>query len=133
MKNNNNSSFIVIAGVFILTVFTSVAVYNTISNNKESNSHYVKVDNDMTAKIEKIEVLENKLTITTSGNAKEYCVKSTKTTPEKDSICWKSIKDNTGTASIYPNRKYYIWIKDSNDKISNPKKTNEKEFINGKN
>lgn len=133
MKNNNNSSFIVIAGVFILTVFTSVAVYNTISNNKESNSHYVKVDNDMTAKIEKIEVLENKLTITTSGNAKEYCVKSTKTTPEKDSICWKSIKDNTGTTSIYPNRKYYIWIKDSNDKISNPKKTNEKEFINGKN
>ena len=119
MKHNNNSSFIIIAGVFILTIFTSVALYNTISNNKESNSHYVKVDNDMTAKIEKIEVLETKITITTSGNAKEYCIKSTKTTPEKDSICWKSIKDNTGISSIYPNRKYYIWIKDDKGNISN--------------
>lgn len=92
MKNNNSTSFIVFAGVIVLCVFTVVATINLLPRNNESNSYYVKVGDEMSAKIEALDIENNKLIITTSGDATEYCVKSTKSTPDNNNICWKKLQ-----------------------------------------
>ena len=120
LKNNKSTTFIIIAGVLVLSVFTVIAVYNIFPKNHESNSYYVKVGEEMSAKIEDFEIKDERLIITTSGDAKEYCVKSTKSTPTENSLCWKKIEDNTATISIYAYKKYYIWIKDTANSISSP-------------
>lgn len=127
MKNNNSTSFIVFAGVIVLCVFTVVAAINLLPRNNESNSYYVKVGDEMSAKIEALDIKNNKLNITTSGDATEYCVKSTKSTPDSNNICWKKIENNTASISIYQYKKYYIWIKDKNNKISSPMSINTRD------
>ena len=127
MKNNNSTSFIVFAGVIVLCVFTVVAAINLLPRNNESNSYYVKVGDEMSAKIEALDIKNNKLNITTSGDATEYCVKSTKSTPDSNNTCWKKIENNTASISIYQYKKYYIWIKDTNNKISSPMSINTRD------
>lgn len=127
MKNNNSTSFIVFAGVIVLCVFTVVATINLLPRNNESNSYYVKVGDEMSAKIEALDIENNKLIITTSGDATEYCVKSTKSTPDNNNICWKKIANNTASISIYQYKKYYIWIKDTNNKVSSPMSINTRD------
>lgn len=127
MKNNNSTSFIVFAGVIVLCVFTVVAAINLLPRNNESNSYYVKVGDEMSAKIEALDIKNNKLNITTSGDATEYCVKSTKSTSDSNNICWKKIENNTASISIYQYKKYYIWIKDTNNKISSPMSINTRD------
>lgn len=127
MKNNNSTSFIVFAGVIVLCVFTVVAAINLLPRNNESNSYYVKVGDEMSAKIEALDIKNNKLNITTSGDATEYCVKSTKSTPDSNNICWKKIANNTASISIYQYKKYYIWIKDTNNKVSSPMSINTRD------
>lgn len=127
MKKNNSTSFIVFAGILVLCVFAFVAAYNLLPNNKESNSYYVKVGDEMSAKIEGLDITNGTLNITTSGDAVKYCVKSTKSTPETNNLCWKSIKNNTASISIYRHKKYYVWIKDTNGNISNPMSINTKD------
>jgi hypothetical protein len=127
MKNNNSTSFIVFAGVIVLCVFTVVATINLLPRNNESNSYYVKVGDEMSAKIEALDIKNSKLIITTSGDATEYCVKSTKSTPDSNNICWKKIENNTASISIYQYKKYYIWIKDTNNKISSPMSINTRD------
>ena len=86
MNKNNQSTFILTAGLIVLIILTVVSVYNILPRNKESNSFYVKVEDDMSAKIESIESKNGKLDITTSGDAKEFCVKPTKSTPDINNI-----------------------------------------------
>ena len=119
MKSNNRATFIIFSGIFIICVFTLVVAYNLFPNNKESNSYYVKVGDDMSAKIESVKIENNKLFITTSGDPVEYCVKSTKSMPDDKNICWKKIENNVASISVYRNKKYYIWIKDESGNISN--------------
>lgn len=126
MKNNNLTSFIIFSGILVLCVFTVVITINLLPRNNESNSYYVKVGDEMSAKIEALDIEDNKLIIITSGDATEYCVKSTKTTPDSNNICWKKIENNTASISIYQYKKYYIWIKDTNNKISSPMSINTK-------
>ena len=126
MKNNNSTTFIVIAGIMVLCVFTFVSVYNLMPNNKQSASYYVKIEDEMSAKVEALDIQGNMLNITTSGDALEYCVKSTKTTPDNNNICWKKIDNNTASISIYKYKKYYVWIKDTNGNISSPMSINTK-------
>ena len=64
MKNNNSTTFIIVSGIFILCVFAFVVAYNILPNNKESNSYYVKVGDDMSAKIATVEIRDGKLYIT---------------------------------------------------------------------
>ena len=125
MKKNNMSTFIIVSGIFVLIIFIIILVINFLSNY-ESNSYYVKVGDEMSAKIESLYIKDNKLNITTSGDAVEYCVKSTKSTPDSSNICWKSISDNTATISIYKYKKYYVWIKDYSGNISSPMNINTK-------
>lgn len=125
-KNNNMTSFIIVAGVIVLVVFATVLAINLLPNY-ESNSYYVKVGDEMSAKVEALDIDNNKLNITTSGDAIEYCVKSTRTTPESNNICWKKIENNTASISIYKYKKYYVWIKDTSGNISSPMSINTKD------
>lgn len=127
MKKNNSTSFIVFAGIFVLCVFAFVTAYNLLPNNRESNSYYVKVEDEMSAKVEAIDIKGGTLNITTSGDAVEYCVKSTKTTPEPNNLCWKKVENNTASLSIYRHKKYYVWIKDTYGSISSPMSINTKD------
>ena len=121
--NNKTTTFILLTGLLILGVFTTVLAFNLLPNN-ESNSYYGKYGKQIEAKIETLTVNDGVLEITTSGYAKEYCVKSTKSVPEDTNICWKEIIENKASISIYRDTKYYVWIKDTNDIISEPKTVN---------
>jgi hypothetical protein len=123
MKNNNLTTFIIVAGSIVLSVFTLVLIVNIVPN-LESNSYYVKVGDEMGAKIEALDFKGSKLNITTSGDAMEYCVKSTRSTPDVNSICWKNIEKNKAVVSVYNFKKYFVWIKDTNGNISNPMSIN---------
>ena len=125
-KNNNITSFIIITGILVLVIFTGVLTINLLPNY-ESNSYYVKVGEEMSAKIDSLDIKNNKLYITTLGDSKEYCVKSTRTTPDSNNLCWKEINNNTASISIYKNKKYYVWIKDTNGNISSPMSINTKD------
>ncbi len=117
-KSNNATTFIILGGVLILTVFAIVIAINLLPKN-ESDSYYVKVDEEMEAKIESLKIEDGKLTITTSGEVAEYCVKSTRSKPKMNAICWKKMTDNSATMSIFLYKKYYVWIKDIDGNISN--------------
>lgn len=127
MKNNNQTSFIIASSILVLVVFCAVSAYNIIPSNTKSDSYYVKVNEDMDAKIEGLYVDNNILTIKTSGNAIKFCVKSTKSTPRKSSICWKDIQSNKAKITVYYNKKYYIWIMDKSETISSPLSINANE------
>lgn len=118
MKKNNTTSFIIISGIIVLIVFAIVAAINLLPSH-ESNSYYVKVGDDMSAKIESVNIEDGKLLITTSGDPVEYCVKSTRTKPSVNSICWNKVINNNASISIFQGKKYYVWIKDDTDNISN--------------
>ena len=107
-------------------MFATVLAINLLPNY-ESNSYYVKVEDEMSAKIEALDIDNNKPNISTSGDAVEYCVKSTRTAPESNNICWKKIENNNASISIYKYKKYYVWIKDTSGNISSPMSINTKD------
>jgi hypothetical protein len=121
MQNNEKTSFIVICGVFVLMVFTYVATANLLPDNIKSEAYYAKIDEEMSAKIENIVLEKGILTITTSGESSKYCVKTTKTTPMVNSLCWNDVKNNKATMSVFEGKKYYVWIKDKYNQISSPR------------
>lgn len=118
MKGNNQTTFIILSGAVILIVFAIVLIINVLPDDS-SNSYYVKVGDDMSAKIESVHIENHELILETSGNPIEYCVKSTKTAPEINSVCWKEIVNNLASISVFPYKKYYVWIKDNENNISN--------------
>lgn len=124
MKNNNATSFIIIAGIFILCVFTFIATYNVLENHKESNSYYTKVDN-IDAKIESLKMKDNQLSIDTSGKSSFYCIKTTISKPDANSLCWKSLDNGKASVSIYSNKEYYLWLKDDKGNISSSTKVRD--------
>ncbi len=126
MKKNNSTVFIIFGAIVILSIFTVVAAINFLPNY-ESNSYYIKVDNDMDAKIESIDINDGKLTIKTSGSPTSYCVKSTRSKPSVNSVCWNKINNNTATISVFQYKKYYVWIKDKDNNISNYFSINSKD------
>ena len=118
MKNTNNmSSFIITAGVIILIIFTGVVYFNMIPG-RESSSYYVSIQDDLSDKIESFDITGNELNIITKIDNLEYCVKTTKSTPNENNLCWNKIIDNKGTMKIMLHRTYYIWIKDEGGNIS---------------
>jgi len=123
MKNNKELSYLIITGVFIITIFTSVILVN-LYNNNENDSYYGKADKEIDASIDDLFVKDTILKITTSGNPVKYCVKTTMSVPGKNNLCWKDIYNNEVSVEVYKNKKYYIWIKDINDNISKYKDIN---------
>lgn len=120
MKNNNATTFIILAGIIVASVFTVISAVNLMPRSDGSNSYFTKGEKDMEAKIEDYKFEGNKLLITTSGDASSCCIKSTRSTPMTNSMCWKSIADNRAMASVYTYKKYYVWIKDSKGNVSVP-------------
>ena len=118
MKSNNSTSFIIITGIVILCVFVGVVAFNILPNNNESTSYYVKVKDNTEAKIESLKYDNGNLTITTSGKTKEYCVKTTKSEPDLNNICWKKMTGNKAIVKAYGYKKYYVWVKDNENIIS---------------
>ena len=108
----------------VIVIFVAIIIYNLMPANIESNSYYVKVNEEMSAKIEGMEFKDNRLNITTSGDAIAYCVKSTRSTPTNNSICWKNIYNHSASISIYQHKKYYVWVKDTKNQISIPMSIN---------
>ena len=116
-KSNNKTTFIIIAGIFILCVFAYVATINLLPNNS-SNSFFIKNDN-INASIDNVELVEGKLQITTSGESSDICVKATKSIPNNNAICWKELENNSVSISIFVGKEYFIWIRDYDGNISN--------------
>lgn len=125
MKKNNITTFIIVSGTIIVSIFTGFLSIN-MSPNNESDSYFGTIDEKMNAKIESLTIENNSLIIKTSGHAEEYCVKTTKTNPQSNALCFKKIQNNEATISVVKNKKYYIWIKDINGNISLPASINSK-------
>ena len=124
MKNEVKvSSIAIVLGVVVLLVLTAVLTINLLPNY-ESGSYYVKIGDEMSAKIEALDINNSKLNIITSGDAAYFCAKSTKSTPESNNLCWKKIENNQASISIFKDRKYYIWIRDVNGNVSSPMSIN---------
>ena len=125
-KNDTMKPFIIVSGIMILIIFTVILGINVATKLEEDSNEGTGLETSAkyvtfeSAKVEKMDVKDNKLYITTSGDAKKFCAKSTKSTPEDNNICWKDIDDNESSISVYKNKKYYVWIKDSDNNISNP-------------
>lgn len=114
---NNNSTFIVAGGILILSVFSFVIAKNILPDNND-NQYYAKPNENMTAKIDKIEKENNKIIITTVGDPTAYCLKTTKSIPSINSLCWNKIENNKAELSYFEYKKYYVWIKDKDSRIS---------------
>ena len=118
MKTNNSANiFIIIAGSVIVLVFAFV-LKNNLSPNYESRSYYAKPEEQTTARIEKTYIENNKLVVLTSSEAVALCVKTTKTLPDSNHICWKSISSGKNEQSVYKEKQYYLWVKDKDGKLS---------------
>jgi hypothetical protein len=118
-ENNNVSAIMAILGALILIIFVVIMMDN-VNHDNASGSYYMQEKENMKATINSVKVEKNDLIIGTINDATSFCVKTTKSTPDVNSLCWKKILNNTGTMKIYNNKMYYIWIKDSNNNISNP-------------
>ncbi len=114
---NNNSTFIVLGGILVLSVFSFIVAKNILPDS-DNNQYYAKPNENMTAKIESITKENNKLIITTIGDPTEYCLKTTKSVPSIDSLCWNKIENNKVESNYFTYKKYYLWIKDSDNRIS---------------
>ncbi len=118
-RENNVGAIIAILGALVLIIFILILMHNIDSNNA-SDAYYMKEKENMKASINSIKIEDDNLIIGTVNDATSFCVKTTKSTPSINSLCWKKVLNNTGTMKIYSNKMYYVWIKDSNNNISNP-------------
>lgn len=124
-----NKLSIKIIGTLIVVIFFFVLALNilpntsTLSNNSvipsDSNENNTAINKDNSAKIISLNIENDKLKIVFDNEASEYCIKTTKTKPTMNNICFKKIQNNTVYTSIYKYKKYYIWTKDYNGNISN--------------
>lgn len=121
IKKQNQTSIIVIMGIVVVCVFSAVVAYNLLPINIVSNSYYAKIDEKVNAKIETLEMIEHKVELVTSGDIDSYCIKTTKSNPDKTAVCWVKVEDEKTVISILAGKKYYLWIKDSEGNISSPR------------
>lgn len=114
MKNNN--AIIITLGVFIISIFSIVIAKNLLPES--TTKYYSKPDEIANVKIEEITKEKDMIKIKISGEPAEYCIKTTKSTPSNNSICYNKITNNYIEAPGFSYKKYYIWIKDKNNKVT---------------
>lgn len=129
-----NKLSIKIIGTLIVVIFFFVLILNIMPSNSNSNNNLSTnsvISNDIStstnintnetngAKIISLSMENDKLKIVLDDGVNEYCIKTTKTKPSVNSICFKRVDTNIVYASIYKYKKYYIWTKDYNGNISN--------------
>ena len=124
-----NKLSIKIIGTLIVVVFFFVLILNILPDTSNSSNNSV-ISNDITenntainkdngAKIISLSMENDKLKIVLDDGVSEYCIKTTKTKPTMNSICFKRVDNNIVYTSIYKYKKYYIWTKDYTGNISN--------------
>ena len=124
-----NKLSIKIIGTLIVVVFFFVLALNVLPNTSTLSDDSI-IPSDSTdantafnkgngAKIISLNIENDKLKIVFDNEVSEYCIKTTKTKPTMNNICFKKIQNNTVYTSIYKYKKYYIWTKDYNGNISN--------------
>ena len=118
MDNTKTTSYMIILGILIVGVFTYTIVLNIYTDKTSSNLFFSKTEQEANATIESIKTINDKIIINTAGDAKEICIKTTKTNPKLNSICWTKVENNTLETTVYSYKTYYIWIKDSSNHIS---------------
>ena len=125
-----NKLSIKIIGTLIVVVFFFVLILNILPDAGNSSNNSVISDDINTstnintnetngAKIISLSMENDKLKIVLDDGVSEYCIKTTKTKPTMNSICFKRVDTNIVYTSIYKYKKYYIWTKDYNGYISN--------------
>lgn len=125
-----NKLSIKIIGTLIVVIFFFVLILNILPDTSNSSNNSVISDDINTstnintneangAKIISLSMENDKLKIELDDRVSEYCVKTTKTKPSVNSICFKRVDTNIVYTSIYKYKKYYIWTKDYNGNISN--------------
>ena len=125
MNSSKNITFLILGGTFILGIFIYTSAINILPNN--SSDSYFSINNTgPTAIIENITFYNGNIMVSTDKNDVYICAKQTKTTPSIKSICWKKVIDNKVEIPVYEGKKYYIWLKDENNNISNYKEFNSK-------
>lgn len=125
MKQNRFTSQIIIFGIIVIGVFVYVATINLINGNS-SNNFYAS-DKKVDGKIDNYYVSNNKLIVEVSGNIQSICVKTTRSIPENNSICWNDVVDSRYDISVFEYKSYYIWIRDVNGNVSDAIIYNPKE------
>ena len=125
-----NKLSIKIIGTLIVVVFFFVLALNIMPSNSNNLSTNSVISNDIStstnintnetngAKIISLSMENNKLKIIFDNEVSEYCIKTTKTKPSINNICFKRVDTNIVYTSIYKYKKYYIWTKDYNGNIS---------------
>lgn len=124
-----NKLSIKIIGTVIVVIFFFVIILNILPDTSNSSNNSVIsdyndknntiIDKSNGAKIISLSMENDKLKIVLDDGVSEYCVKTTKTKPSVNSICFKRVDTNIVYTSIYKYKKYYIWTKDYNGNISN--------------
>ena len=133
-----NKLSIKIIGTLIVVVFFFVLILNILPDTSNSSNNSV-ISNDITenntainkdngTKIISLNIENDKLKIVFDNEVSEYCIKTTKTKPTMNSICFKRVDNNIVYTSIYKYKKYYIWTKDYNGNISNYISTESKKI-----
>ena len=115
MKNNNVATFIIIASVIIITVFTSVCSYEFLKKN-ETDPYYSQVVTGKEPQIVSITSMENSIVVRTK-NAEKICVKTTVSKPKANSMCWEKVENNVHEASLIININYYVWVMNEKGEI----------------
>lgn len=118
MKSSNLNAMTIVLGVFILFVFSYISVTNLIPSNA-TNKYYASDDIGIDARIIKTDIIDGRLVVNIEGDAIKGCIKTTKSNPKINDFCWIDIVDNSFSTSIFKNKKYYIWLIDKDNKISN--------------
>ena len=117
-----NKRIVLVVGLIILVIFTYISYINIVNTSPEidlDSSKYIGDIDDKSARIDSLKHENGKLKIDVE-NTKAICVKSTKSIPSINSICWERITNNTFSTSIYEYKMYYIWLLDSNNNIKEP-------------
>jgi hypothetical protein len=114
MKNNK---FVLISFIAIITILICVSVQNIVYN-KNPNIYYANVNKPINQKIYAIELNNNNLSFKTKDDVLSYCLKTTKSSPNINSLCWQNVNNNSVKESIMTGKRYYLWIKDDSNNIS---------------
>lgn len=105
-----------ILGTLIVVIFITCLAIVIITNKNYLSTNSVISNNN--SNIISLTMEDNKLKIIFDNKVSEYCIKTTKTKPSINNICFKKVNNNTVYTSIYKYKKYYIWTMDNNGNIS---------------
>ena len=106
----------VLISAFILGAFVVTITYEFLENRYTNTAYYAKSDN-IDGLIEEIRV-DDYINIKLSGNIKKYCIKTTRTIPNKNSLCWNDIESNDLKLNYIKGKVYYFWIMDYDGNIN---------------